>query len=89
MIRTLGNGHAELEVRMVSIYAAIEHLRAETAAAMRHSVASTKQIAGAMDAEIAKLLAEVQELIGAPPEPEPAREAMLGEPAVQFREAAE
>lgn len=87
MIRTLGHGHAELEVRMVSIYAAIERLRVETAAAMHHSVASTKQIAGAMDAEIAKLLADVQELIGAPHEP--AREAMLGEPAVQFREAAE
>ena len=79
----------EFQVRITSIEVAIERLRGEVAAAMDHSVANTKHIAGAMDAEIAKLLTEVQELIGAPPEPEPAREAMLGEPAVQFREAAE
>lgn len=85
MIHELGNGHAELTVRMTSIHAAIERLRIETAAAMHHSVDNTKRIAGAMDAEIAKLLAEVKELIGAPPGPEKQSE----EPAMQFREAAE
>ena len=85
MIDALVNGQAELHDRMVSIHAAIERLRVETAAAMEHSVTNMKRIAGAMDAEIAKVQADVQDLIGAPPEP--AREP--GEPAVQFRQAAE
>lgn len=90
MIRTLGAGHAELEVRMISIEAAVERLRVETAAAMQHTVDNTRRIAAAMDAEIAKVLAEVKDLIGAPPEAatEPQREAMFGEPR-SFTMAAE
>ena len=38
-------------------------------------------------ADLDAAIADAEAVIGAPPEP--AREAMLGEPAVQFREAAE
>ena len=90
MIRTLGTSHAELEVRMANIEAAVERLRVETAAAMQHTVDNTRRIAAAMDAEIAKVLAEVKDLIGAPPEAaaERQREATLGGPQ-SFKMAAE
>lgn len=67
MIRSLTTDHAELEIRVVGIEAALQRLRAETAAAMEHSVNNTKRIAAAMDAEIATLLADVEDLLGAEP----------------------
>lgn len=66
MIRTLGNGHAELELRMNALIGFLHEHRAKTAEAFAGLSANIKHIAAAKDIELAKAIAEVEALVGAP-----------------------